>query len=249
MGKVFRLTNGQLGPHPDERGVSVQIRHRFYSSDFKCRVCECSSLRFTLSNNCMMCQRYRMELVRYYSRYSHDQLQNSYIPWPQHVPEILNTKEFLDSIVESYELMRAGGFRLLHDPCKTHGHINITNAADGSCYHCSEALKPREQAIKDGHAVYVSTSKCSGCKKLTLRDTETKACEECGHEPGSLTSDSRATPDSIMMRDTPDMVISKIDADSYGFKVFRTGEPCNHGHTSWRYVKTNGCITCLRDKR
>jgi len=58
--------------------------------------------------------------------------------------------------------------------------------------------------------------------------------------------DARRTPDTDLMSRCPDMIISKADAASLGFKVFRTGKPCLRGHTGWRYVSSGACVECVR---
>jgi hypothetical protein len=51
-----------------------------------------------------------------------------------------------------------------------------------------------------------------------------------------------------MMRDTPDIVISREMAKGMGFKVFRTGKACKRGHVAFRYVSTGGCIECHKGR-
>jgi hypothetical protein len=141
---------------------------------------------------------------------------------------------------------------LHYDPCKEHGHVRVSRDVNTQCIACDELLKPQEQAVIDGHAVYVSTSHCGGCGKLTLRDVDDRSCQSCGYTPrvkgksDNDTEDNRATDDSVMMRDNPNMLLSRADAEQYDMRVYRTGKPCKRGHTGWRYVSTGNCIDCLR---
>ena len=233
MSKAFKLSNGRFGTHPDEKSVSVKLRHRFYTSSFRCPTCNMSSLRVTNSDNCMMCQRVKIEVTRCCSQYSDG------MKWPEHVDSKYNTPEFMKEVIEAVKVIRDEGLMLHSDPCKTHGHIRLGD----DCHFCTQLLKPREQAIKDGNDTYISTSKCVGCNTLTMRNVTDKSCVECGHVPNTTVE----TTDTIMMRDAPTMIISKQDADEFGFKVYRTGNPCRKGHNGWRYVSTGNCIDCIKE--
>lgn len=297
MGKLFRLTNGQLGPHPDDRNESARIRHRFYIADCKCDICKTSSLRFTKSDNCMMCQRYKIEVTRYYSKFSDDELNNQVTLFPEHVPDQYNDAEILKEAVEMRKLLVSGqGFRLHNEPCKQHGHIHISKDSVGTCWQCKQMEKPQDEAVKRNDPFYVASGPCGGCRDITLRHATNRECVSCGYVPstGRLSSptdsprqtaiangekwympidpcpkcatvslkrvdngicqgcnppaetDQRETPDSIMMRENPDMIISREDARAFDMKVYRTGNPCTHGHHAWRYVSTGNCIECLR---
>lgn len=293
MGKLFRLSNGSLGPHPDDRGESARVRHRFYTHCCKCGICKTSSLRFTKSDNCMMCQRYKIELTRYYSKVTGE----SIVPWPDNVPEQYNTAEILNEVGEMCNILQSDPtFRLHNEPCKQHGHIHISNDSVGTCWQCSQMKSAQDDARLRNDPYYVASGPCGGCKEITLRDTTNRECTSCGHVPATgrnasttdsprqaaiaagekwymptdpcpkcntvtlkrvdngicqgcrprTDNDQRETPDSIMMRENPDMVISRADAESLDMKVYRTGTTCKHGHAAWRYVSTGNCIECLR---
>lgn len=251
MGKLFKLSNGGLAPHPDSRSHAVQIRHRLYLSDFKCNLCGISSTRFAKSDNCIMCQRFKIELTRYYVKVN----ETSYVPWPENIPEALNNLETLDEVAKMVKLLKSDSLCVLHyEPCHDHGHVRVSREDSSQCLTCATLLKPREQALLGGVDVYVSTSKCGGCGKLTLRDVSTKSCLACDHTPHAAahaidSEDHRQTADSVMMRENPDMVLSRKDAAQFDMKVYRTGKTCKDGHTDWRYVSTGNCITCLRSNR
>lgn len=57
------------------------------------------------------------------------------------------------------------------------------------------------------------------------------------------------TQDQILMDDKPDMVIPRDVASTFGYKVFRTGQPCRKGHKGWRYVSTGACVSCISGLR
>jgi len=65
-------------------------------------------------------------------------------------------------------------------------------------------------------------------------------CYECQQ------SKNKPSETTIMMRDNPDMIITRNDAKLYGLKVYRTGKECKKGHKAFRYVTTGNCIDCIR---
>ncbi len=237
MSKAFKLSNGRFGPHPDDKSTSVKLRHRFYVADSRCTTCNLASLRVTASDNCMMCQRIKIELTRYYSQYNDEDL--NIIPWPDNVDDKYCNDDFMKEVVKARQIIRNEGLMLHSEPCKSHGHIRLGD----DCHFCAQLLRPREQAVKEGNDTYISTSKCTGCNTVTMRHTADKSCTECGHVPNAVVE----TPDTIMMRDNPDMIVSKVDAQAFGFKVYRTGNPCNKKHNGWRYVTTGNCIDCIKE--
>jgi hypothetical protein len=244
MGKLFKLSTGGSAPHPDLRSVSAKIRHRFYIDYKKCEICKSSSTRYTKSDKCIMCQRFKIELTRHYSRID----DHSISPWPEGVPAVFNHPKLLGEVKAMRELIRSKeGYTLHYEPCTTYGHVRVSSSDGTPCMQCKTALKPRDQAISDGESHYVSTSPCGSCGEITLRSVGDKTCEACEYTPGT-TEDNRQTPDSIMMSANPDMILTREDANAYDMKVYRTGQQCVHGHNGWRYVSTGNCITCLRTK-
>ena len=244
MTKVFKTSDGNFIPHPDSRHESLRIRHRLYIDYCKCGICGSSSTRFAKSDNCIMCQRYKIELVRHFSTTKSDQ-------WPSNVPTTLNNPYIMKEVNSVLKMMLETPNAVLHyEPCREYGHVRISNGND-QCMQCTNRLKPREQAIVDSEPTYVSTSPCTQCNNITLRKTDNKECLVCEHVPSvpgnkAPTSATKLTPDTIMMRDAPDTIVSREDAEIYGFKVYRTGQPCRRGHTGWRYVSTGNCIDCLK---
>ena len=245
MAKAYKMKNGQWAPHPSDRNVSARLQHRLYIADEKCKVCGSSSTRFTKNDRCVMCQRYKIELVR--------RGEDALINWPSTIPTNLNDPIELAEVRNMIALIERDPLRyMLHyDPCPQHGHVVVNDTIKHvKCVQCEESLKPREQAMFDNRTTYLSTSPCTNCGDHTIRDVEDGRCHACDYVPGTKKSarddDQRTTPDVIMMRDAPDTIVSREDAKSYGFKVYRTGQPCRRGHAGWRYVSTGNCIDCLR---
>jgi hypothetical protein len=52
------------------------------------------------------------------------------------------------------------------------------------------------------------------------------------------------TDGSRIRWDYPDMILTRKDAVTFGFTVYRTGEPCKRGHTGWWRVGGSRCIEC-----
>lgn len=236
--KLFKLPNGEFAEHPNTRTAAVSARHRFYTTESPCEVCKSSALRFTLSDNCMMCQRYKIELVRHFADY----LPGQHIQWPDHVPNI-DDEKFIADVRKAVLDLQEKDLQVTHEPCKKHGHIALTTHIN--CYYCDHIERPQRQAKIDGKSEYVGTTKCKGCYDLTLRKTDDGSCVQCGHNSvkGFASTQSETT---IMMRDNPDMIISKADAKLYELKVYREGNECNKGHKAFRYVTSGNCIDCIR---
>lgn len=57
-------------------------------------------------------------------------------------------------------------------------------------------------------------------------------------------ADRRRTISFDMARTSPELVLSKVEAEAAGLKLFRTGKLCVNGHDSWRFVSSGGCVKC-----
>lgn len=65
-------------------------------------------------------------------------------------------------------------------------------------------------------------------------------CYVCEQGEGGAVSYDRQVRDEC-----PGTVISKEQARAAGMKIYRTGEPCKHGHRDYRYISTDGCLSCV----
>ena len=142
------------------------------------------------------------------------------------------------------EAIAAGHDLYVHyQGCNVAGHFGIMTV-EGECYFCKQEKNkpsPRKQAIADGKSWYIPINPCKSCGTHAERSVHNGQCKGCDGE-----LDQRETPDSLMMKASPDLVISRSDARDHGFKVFRTGKECRRGHNGYRYVSTGSCIECLR---
>lgn len=130
-------------------------------------------------------------------------------------------------------------------PCPDCGMLADRRVHDDQCSNCESSgrsMSPRQAAIASGDKWYIPDKPCKACGTKALRHVDNGRCQGCRASPHTTGIDDA----SRVMHDIPDIVISRSDARLAGFTVYRTGRPCRHGHTGWRYVSTGGCIDCLR---
>lgn len=249
MGRLVKLSDGTWGPHPDIRKDAVRLKHKLYGAKISCPSCGFRAFRFTTTDNCIMCQRFKIDLIRYYSQ------TRRYDTWPKHIDKrLVEDRKMMDEVVELADAVTAGKFILGGEPCKTHGHIPLSVKGRPGCHHCDTMGTLKQQAHDAGAEHYVVTSPCRGCGDHTLRNTADDSCVECGYIPYSnkperdrrTAAERTETPDQVFMRENPDMVLGKDEAEMCGLKVYRTGNACRKGHAGWRYISTGNCIECLK---
>lgn len=239
MKKCFKLSNGQLGPYPEGRNVAAKLSSRLYTNLNKCETCGKSQTFITASGRCAPCMRNQIAAVY------------MFISMPEGIQSHQSTSNLPDNFTpmgeahEAVKLLKSDqGFELGREVCTEYGHIKLTNDKYHKCYFCETQRNKQEQAEHYGDEHYLTRSKCSGCDSTTLRNTTDRSCVDCGYTPRTRQGVVSAT--ALMMRNNPDMVISREDARSLDMTVYRTGEPCSRGHTSWRYVSTGNCIPCMK---
>ena len=55
-------------------------------------------------------------------------------------------------------------------------------------------------------------------------------------------------PSKVNPKDYPSFPASREEAKEKGVRFYFSGEPCGHGHTALRNIKTNYCIVCSRNQ-
>lgn len=239
MKKCYKLSNGLFGPYPEGRNVAATLQSRLYTDVNKCKTCGSSQTFITASGRCVACMRNQIAAI--YMFISIPEGDQSYRP-------ALNLPDNFTPMQESHDAVKLlksdQDFELGREVCTEYGHVKLTNNKYRKCYFCETQRNKQEQAEHYGDEYHLTRSKCGGCGIVTLRNTADRSCVECGHMP--RTRQGVLSETTLMMRNNPDMVISKEDADLLDIRVFRTGEPCSHGHTGWRYVSTGNCISCLK---
>lgn len=126
-------------------------------------------------------------------------------------------------------------------PCAECGTTALRNVRTNKCRGCLVS-SPRQAAKAAGEKWYTPTTPCPKCDTLEPRRVDNGECRGC--IPRSETTLEREAT-AAMVRDCPDMVMSRKDARALGLKIYRTGKACSNGHTEYRYVSTGGCLACL----
>lgn len=132
------------------------------------------------------------------------------------------------------------------DVCKTYAPRIVKTDV---CTHChKEKLAAahtrtiRSVARHAGEKHYTPDTPCLDCDTSERRVYDNKCVHCCS------ATDSRRSGTQAFIDANPELIVTRDMARTVGFKVFRTGKPCSRGHAGFRYVTTNGCITCLRGK-
>lgn len=236
--KAYKLSNGKFGPRPETRDDAVKLKQRMYDGYNTCPDCGYQAAKFTTTDNCMWCQRIKMEQIRWFSTHGIDK------PLSPQVVKPISDVDWGLEIYTAVRLVMDNDFRVAESPCKKHGHVHLIDPSTGSCHFCKGAGSSRKQSEALKLEWYIPSNECTACGTLALKHIDTGECKHCGDTP----TDKRETADSVMMRESPDMVLTRTDSIDMGFKVYRTGEPCRKGHHGWRYNSTGNCIDCLRGK-
>ena len=241
---IYSYPNGKLCPHPIDKLTAINHKSNLYDDNIKCKNCTESSLKFTKTDNCIVCQRYKATIIaailsnglESVIHYIDDKPCFVFFDSWQTMPD-----GWLDEIRACVETVQSGKGVFYGEPCEKAGHIGIRNK-DNKCLYCAAVMSPRKAALEAGERHYMPDMPCGKCGAIARRRVDNGACEGC--KPGQAGQDRRTTPSSILMRDCPDLIISRSDARSAGFKVYRTGKACLNGHTGYRRLSTGGCLEC-----
>lgn len=142
------------------------------------------------------------------------------------------------------------GFKYYWNPSphKQCGHVGKTTL-DGKCFTCKEdrmtrtkALSPRQIALQNGDVWYLPEpgDLCSQ-GHYAERRVNNGSCRQC--ELSRVTT----KPHNIEEM-PPDTIIDRATAKALGFTHYRTGKPCRYGHTGFRYVSTDACLDCKKER-
>jgi len=119
------------------------------------------------------------------------------------------------------------------------------NVQDNRCRGCLVAkTSPRQEALKAGKKWYTPDTPCLRCNTIAEKRVDNGICRGCVPEPVIY-----ETPENVMMRTQPDLILPKETAVALGMKVYRTGRACRRGHSGYRYVSTNNCIDCIKRRK
>lgn len=268
--KHFFDEAGNAWTVPLDRETAKQERYRFYLAEDACPECEnrgflgaISRKRYTATGTCVHCADIDAmdlrALAAYITSFDHDEKGVIYKECKPGGKSRRVSMEYADRMDALLALV-PGSFPLTRQQaidagqplflsgkaCRTHGHLGVTTV-QGKCYHCEKRRarpSPRQAAVASGARWYTPADPCKRCDTLAERRVADGACRGC--MDASKGEDGRETPESVMMKACPELVISRAEAKAAGLKVYRTGQACRRGHTAYRYVSTGGCLECLR---
>ena len=246
MSKIFFHSDGTPSPHPVDKESARQLRKTKYNDRIVCPVCGECSIKFTVNDRCIHCA--RIEAMHFYN------IVVLGVPPTENIPiteDMLAAKaayhasEYFahpKSPAEAVEKNSPVWLRI--EPCSKAGHLGL-RSVNGGCWFCEShdsTPSPRQAARQAGEKWYTPIKPCPKCGTLEPRRVDNGECRGC--IPRSETTLEREAT-AAMVRDCPDMVMSRKDARALDLKVYRTGNPCINGHTGYRYVSTGGCLGCL----
>jgi len=224
---IYFTADGTPSRYPTSREMAKKKRSSIYRHDDVCKKCMhiengCRN-RYTSSDKCVLCA--RLEALDYY-----------------------NTND-IDPTDASIAAAKGLDYYIVPHPCKRSGHMGVLKVVDNTCAFCSEESKQRldksdrrGSARRKGKMWYMPSEPCTHCGELSPRRVNNDSCQTCEERSKGL------SPTALMMKASPDMVISKQDAISIGWTVYRTGKPCRKGHRGFRYVASGNCLTCHRGR-
>lgn len=261
MSKLFYYEDGRPSPLPTSKDEAKRLRQSRYNSETGCSDCKESNSRYTTNDECSFCA--MLKALEFYN-YAIDASYFADINGPnlihrstseptpfgeklkaefEHAKSLFDTNERAPT--SSSEAIERGLTLWVRDrQCSKAGHFGI-RTLKSECYFCAQkrdTLSPRKAAIANGEKWYTPLESCAKCGQMASRNVANGQCKGCMQSEG----DARETSDTIMMRECPDLVVSKKDAKAMELKVYRTGKECTNGHSGYRYVSTGSCIQCLR---
>lgn len=252
---VFYFDDGRPSQYPTSIDHAVEVKHRVYNDEVRCPACDMSSVKYTKTQECVYCaRRDAITFYNFHNKTSHVWTDDNgdHFSQPEHnkTPLRINDDDWYEMEHMSNLAQSDKAYSVSPDPCKLLGHVGLRRL--GKCYACvikrSEPT-PRQTAMVMGEKWYIPDTPCIKCNQNASKRVDNGLCSGCVPAMAPDAPDKRETPDSILMREQPDMIIDKVTADECGMKVYRTGEPCRRGHTGWRYVKIGNCIPCLRGEK
>lgn len=253
---IYYYEDGRPSQYPTSIDHAIEVNHRVYNDEIECTSCKMSSVKYTKTQKCTYCA--RRDAITFYNFHNGtrhvwtDDVTGEHFSQPEHnkTPLPLSDDDWVDLQRMSDLAREDNAFSVSPDPCPRLGHVGLRRL--GKCYACIQEKNkpsPRQIAHAAGEKWYAPIKPCNKCEHIALKRVDSGLCSGCIPAAGPDKPDGRETPDSILMREQPDMIIDKVTADECGMKVFRTGEPCRKGHTGWRYVKIGNCIPCLRGEK
>ncbi len=250
---TYFFSDGRPSRHPITREHAIEVKSPRYNDGEKCPTCNIVTPKYTSNDNCVhCCRKNALNFYNFYKGAPHvwtDEATGEHLAQPERNGKIMTVDDGTWSHWSKIANMIKDDpiYTVSIEACKQHGHIGVKRLGKcQECYTIKNEPSPRQAAIALGEKYFLPRNPCPRCHTIAPKRINGSVCTGCINTDVTLT-DGRETPDTIMMRDDPTMIISKIDADDFGFKVYRTGNPCRKGHNGWRYVSTGNCIDCLKE--
>lgn len=252
---MFYHPDGTPSPHPTSQTEARRHRRARYDDREPCPVCaergQPCSIKYTANGRCIHCA--RLGALLFYNT----AIQSGHDAPPLTVPtaDMATAVDLFPFPIGTYLPAPTNGQEATHQgspvfvrstPCSKAGHIGLRTTSGGDCWFCAnpqgpdDGLTPRQRAVAQGDAWYTPDKPCRRCGTRAPRRVNNGQCQGCAPQ------DQAARASEQLIAEAPDIVISRVDARSADLKVFRTGKPCRHGHTGFRYVSTGACIDCAR---
>lgn len=121
--------------------------------------------------------------------------------------------------------------------CRHGKHLKLLSKG-GHCLGCAGDKRETRRAVAKaaGDATYSPKFECKACHTHERYVSNGKCTACCPYENAAART----------MRESPDLIVSRIEAARMGLKVYRTGESCRQGHAGFRYVKGGRCVSCAK---
>jgi ribosomal protein L37AE/L43A len=273
MAKMYWGPDGQ--PYPRSYGLAAAKRagSKRYHNPESCPVCG-KHICYTKNSKCVQCSRldagdfycYALNLMDFTIDPDMGVIRTTYKTQGGVSPETWNrevSREHYDRVTSLFQEVPEGspsnagaaallgvGLYVHPEPCPDSGHMHL-RTIEGKCFLCEQeklALSPRQEAIKAGEKWYTPDTPCPICGGYDLRRVDNGRWQGCHPGGTSRGTADGMTPEQIMMKSQPDLILPKAQAKALGLKVYRTGKPCRRGHNGYRYASTGNCIECHKGR-
>ena len=227
-GKMYKMPDGWLSDLPPDREYAIQNGLDMYRADEKCQICGLSG-RYISTDRCVGCVKFHtldfMDVLNYPDRRP---IQKTTTGWFAMNPS-----------PDGYKIAPR------RIPDDVAADMITALEAMGNNGSTETSIKPIH-ARYQGEGYKVTDRPCKKHGHIGVK-TKNGRCLICSLNRKGDDKDDRETPDSIMMRENPDMIIERETARALGMKVYRTGKPCRNGHMGFRYVSMGGCVDCIKE--
>jgi hypothetical protein len=106
-------------------------------------------------------------------------------------------------------------------------------------------MSPRLIAKVAGQMKYMPDVPCKYCGGIHMKRVDNGLCDGCkakakGIDAPVLDRGTRA----VMAAMGPDYQVDRKQAKAMGLTAYRDGKYCPDGHTGWKFLANDACVTC-----